>query len=195
MSWRNDLDRSNKLFMGCVWPALASYCGGGKVQSVETLDDRKIARDLDCLGGIDFWQTLPDGGLRGIASRMQWPPGGLDHLGRPWNTFTVRTERESGAQTEYRKRLNAIANRCVYPEITVHAYVSANDTLLTCAAIHTQYLYDFVRSHPDLPFRVSFDGRAARFCCVSWNLLQDHQVPVIVMLAGSRRGVYQFQFA
>jgi transglutaminase-like putative cysteine protease len=191
--WQNDLKKSNELFMQCVWPLVADYCGGGKIIDVETASDRKAAQELDIFAGVDLWQVV-NGQMRGIASRVQWSlKDGRD----PWNTFTIRSKRASGAKTELSKRQKAISDRWTYPPLTIQAYVDITPEkpqLLTFASIETSVLYEFVRVHKDeLPSpRQSYDGRLAKFDLVPWSLLQEHGVPVLV-LANGRRGIYEMQ--
>lgn len=189
--WQNDLEKSNELFMQCVWPMVADYCGGGKIVTVETATDKKASKELDIFGGVDLWQIV-NKQMRGIASRVQWT---LKDGKYPWNTFTIRSERASGATTELSKRQKAISDRWTYPHLTFQAYVSEEPRLLSFASIETCSLYEFVQIHKDtLPTRQAHDGHLVRFIVVPWGLLQEHGVPVLALTNG-RQGVYETRFA
>jgi len=131
------MDRSRSAFEAVVWPAVAPFCGGGELVHLEGSKHRTDV-DLDILAGIDGYQRLTGKGLRGIAARVQ------PVSSRPWQTTTVRYRRESGADTEFEKRLLAIQNPgagWMYAHLSVHAYVSSADgRLLSAAMIRTEDL-------------------------------------------------------
>lgn len=60
-------------FLKDVWPAICNdeFIGGGTLTPVEGVTDADFARQLDIAGGIDAWQLVNSGGIRGIASRVQ----------------------------------------------------------------------------------------------------------------------------
>ena len=113
-----------------VWPMMIRGYG----IPVEGKTDDDLANKLDQLAGIDIFNV--DGDVTyGVASRIQ--------TGRAWNTFTVRKRRDSGAKTEYEKRLKAInSNGILFPRITYQAYVSADTggRLLSMAVCLTKEL-------------------------------------------------------
>jgi hypothetical protein len=135
-----DLTKSARVFADVVWPAVAPLCGGGDLQTVESVTEKRFTDVLDAHAGIDAWQVIKQKSvIRGIASRVQYS-------NRPYNTFTIRYRRDSGARTEYSKRREALLNRekgYLYPHLTIQAYVS-NDakTLLDAAIICTSDLFD-----------------------------------------------------
>jgi hypothetical protein len=134
---------------------------GGEYVPVESVE----GRDLDALAGIDGWQVRRDlGRMRGLACRVQWTE-------RPFDTFTIRLARSSGAETEYAKRLDAIQSPdgWLYPALTVQAYVSPSQRmLLSAAAVPTRDLYEV--SGPRLIRRNGTDGNA--FVVVPWTELK-----------------------
>jgi hypothetical protein len=135
--WRADLGRSRSAFFDLVWPAVSAACGGGELVQIEG-SPHNTDRDLDTLAGIDAYQRRTDKGMRGIASRVQADPGG------PWNTFTIRTRRDSGSPTEYEKRLSAVRDGggWLYAHLTVQAYLSTDLTrLLSSAVVRTSDLF------------------------------------------------------
>lgn len=136
-----DLEASANDFLRVVWPAIGAKVGGGEIVPVESVADKGMATMLDQRSGIDAWHLSKDKQVRGIASRVQWG-------NTPWNSFTVRYARDSGAKTEYEKRkhdINAGAG-WLYPHLTIQAYVSGSKgnggDLLSVAVIKTKSLID-----------------------------------------------------
>ena len=120
------LSVSSADFRNLVWPAIRPMLGGGEIEAVEAVTAEQTTERLDWLAGIDAWHYLADdGGMRGIASRVQWlDPRWIARW--PWRTFTVRRSLPSGRPTEYDKRLAALRQShlgLLSPHLTVQAYV------------------------------------------------------------------------
>jgi len=139
-SFQQDLTSSAEAFMRVVWPAIKGRLGGGEIVPVESVADKGMATMLDQRSGIDAWHLSTDKQVRGIASRVQW--------GTPWDTFTVRYSRDSGAKTEYEKRKNDInsSSGWLYPHLTVQAFIAGKKSecgpLLSVGIIKTRSLID-----------------------------------------------------
>jgi len=159
-----DMTRSQSAFVELVWPYIGSHIGGGRVISMENSQDNELRTLFDVTSGIDAWQIATNGGMYGIASRVQ--PYGND-----WSTFTVRHSRDSGAVTEWEKLRSAVYSKDsrVYPKWFIQAYTSKDhSTLLSCAAVKTTELV----CHIDWLCQESLDTRAtsnARFWFVGWD--------------------------
>lgn len=171
-----DLTDSAHDFLEFVWPAIKDLCGGGELVPVEAVTATEFARMIDILAGIDAWQVADgQGGMRGIASRVQW--------GHSWRTFTIRASRDSGARTEYEKRSWALEHQAdgwLYPHLMSQGYVSEQRTghLLSAAVARTADIFDFVRTEPELAdWRQALRGRGwyrqrtsnAGFMVVPWD--------------------------
>lgn len=134
-------------FSRAVWPIVRNWMGGGKLEPVEAVCAADFASSLDVLAGIDAWQTVqPGGGVRGIASRIQY-------LQTPYATFTVRYRRKSGAETEFEKRLRAIEDPAacwLFPKFTVQAYLDqrGGSPLYVCQA-DTRNLFTYIKTNRD----------------------------------------------
>lgn len=168
-NWAKDLSDSNFDFMRLVWDKIKDYCGGGVITPVEIIQDNDIARQLDILAGIDIWQAVSNYGVRGIASRVQW----ISKLFKPYNTFTIRYIRDSGAETEFVKRSRAIKNGdCIYPYYTCQAYISEphkTGEFLSCAVAKTTDIFDAIEKYPTQINRTS----NASFKYVFWHQVKD----------------------
>jgi len=134
-------------FQRVVWPVVAPWCGGGRLQPVEGTTDHAFARALDLLAGIDGFQIVDGRGIRGIASRVQY-------RNSPYSSFTIRTRPSGGGETEFDKRVRALEDRqgaWLLPKFTVQAYVSRRRTgdLLYVCMVDTADLFRFILEHPD----------------------------------------------
>lgn len=139
-SVQNDMEWSAKLFCDNVWPIIREHLDGGDLMKMEGRPDVELAKQLDMKAGIDGWH-LHKTGMRGIASRIQ-------ETTRPWNTFTVRMSRHSGAITEFEKRKNAILESkrgWIFPAITVQAYAHTKQgPIIACGIAKTADIIDFI---------------------------------------------------
>lgn len=179
----HDLSRSARVFSEVVWPQVAPACGGGELVPVEAVSGTGMAWMLDVMGGIDAWQAMDNGVMRGIASRVQW----IRPDREPFNTFTIRLDRASGTATEFAKRLHAIGHAeqgWLYPALTVQAYVEMDDDrLLSWAAVYTHDLYTrahtVMRYEGELPFYDAHRGYGqqfssnAQFLALAWWWLAE----------------------
>lgn len=90
----------------------------GEVIDVEN-QDNDACQHLDMSCGIDYLLHLKRQGItQGAAWRAQ-----VEHptLG-PFNSFTIRRERESGSMTEFEKRKISVKNNGIYPYYTIQAF-------------------------------------------------------------------------
>jgi hypothetical protein len=130
--WHTDLKDSTRAIQSIkdtVLPSLIS----GSVYSIENAKN-EILIWMDMYSGIDMVRKN-NTGLQGIASRVQF--------GQAYNTFTIRSERHTGAKTEMSKRLEQIAQGYFYPAFTLQAYFDDRIymNLLSIAVIKTVDLY------------------------------------------------------
>lgn len=148
---------------------------GDRLMSVEGSDD-EVCRMLDLTCGTDYFQVYNDRGLVwGIASRMQ------EVDSRPFNTFTVRKARESGAKTEYEKRKDAIKRGGVYPFLTMQGYVDKQtENLLSLAIAKTTDIMEFVENGWAITRHTGAEQKGqAFFYVVSWDDMEKHGYKVL----------------
>ena len=112
--WQQDKIDSAHDFKRVVWDVINLKCGGGILHDCEN-EKSEVSKLLDVRCGIDYLQELPCG-LRGIAVRIQW----VKLLG--YETFTIRSNRPSGSETEMNKRLQ-VNPGYIKPYLTVQAYI------------------------------------------------------------------------
>lgn len=184
-----DLSESASLFTNVVWPGIRNLFGRGDIEPVEGIKDDDFKKKLDMYAGIDAWQIQPSKSrMRGIASRVQK----IRHGGKPYNSFTVRYERSSGAATEYVKRLAALhdpVDGWAFPAITVQSYVDEQSgELLAAGGIKTQYLLDYIVNSDEVSYEESrYRGYSIKtnpqdgnkYIVVFWQALENAGVKVI----------------
>jgi hypothetical protein len=131
--------------------------------SMENRPDVELAKKLDMKAGIDGWH-IHRIGMRGIASRVQ--------IGKPWNSFTIRLSRDSGAKTEYAKRLAAIEqprHGWMFPSITVQAYAeSKTGPVISCGITKTVDIIQYIKDGMHVTRRT----KNASFAVCFWNKMQ-----------------------
>ena len=178
----NDMSASVRRLMKAK-PIIKKMLGGGDIVQVEEIDN-EVCGMLDKSAGIDYFQVYEDKGKQpgfswGLASRFQ--------VGKSWDTFTIREERESGVATEYDKRKKAIEKNGVYPYLTVHGYVSDDglEVIKSMAIARTKDIFECIdanlcwRSHT----KADKVGQAG-FIAVSWNTVIEHGYPIVIYSNG-----------
>jgi hypothetical protein len=133
---------------------------------VESVVQTSFAKLLDVEAGVDLWIIREGVGITPIASRVQWVAPGC----RPYNSFTIRCWRVSGADTELQKRLRGCEGRVLWPFVTVQAYL-CRDTgrLRSVGAVSTKSLVEHWEHFPE---RTNGDGRSA-FRVAYWRHLEQ----------------------
>lgn len=156
---QRDLSDSASAFVSVVWPKIGKWFGGGRLLPVESVTDSEFTSTLDMLAGIDAWHVLDNVGIRGIASRVQR----VAERQISYSSFTIRSARRSGAETELAKRIRAMQNPeqgWLLPTLTIQAYVS-DDQLEYAAAVRTRDMFEYIiADNATDEQRNRFDGNA-----------------------------------
>lgn len=150
----------------------------GEFEVIEGATIDHIAKLLDTLAGIDVWHVDKVRGIRGIALRIQT----IKSPYKPYNTFTVRNKRQSGAKTEYEKRKYAIENGYLYPYLTVQAYVNEQDKLISFAVSKTVDVMDMISKGL---FESNHTGAAqigqAEFFVIDWRVMKANGYKIAIV--------------
>lgn len=167
-SWDKDLSDSVKAFYRIKDTILPKIISGKIVSIEESKDD--IILMLDRYAGVDYIRQNKIG-IQGIASRCQW--------GKAWNTFTIRSKRHSGTDTELNKRLTQIKEGYFYPSFTMQAYFDnrKDNNLLSIGIIKTVDLYsEFTNNKHKFKKRSSDND----FYFVNWsdisNIMKKYEI-------------------
>jgi len=168
-----DMRWSAKIFCEKVWPLIRGHLGGGDLMEMEGRPDTQLAKELDMKAGIDGWH-IHKAGMRGIASRVQV-------TSHPWDTFTVRMARDSGAVTEFEKRKTSLDNPdqgWIYPAVTVQAYISLKkESVISCGLGKTKDIIEFIAKNLHTLKRTS----NAEFAVCPWGEMQKHGYDVEII--------------
>ena len=159
---RADLNKSNQAFVDLIWPKIHQN-PNIHLLSLES-DTSEIARALDIEAGIDFLAyEVGTGKIRGISSRVQW----VDE--NPYNSFTIRTSRPTGYNTEIDKKHG---DNSIYlmAGTTIQSYIRRRDyAVMSVGIIRTTDLFDFAEKHPEnLVNKRNKDG-SSNFVGIWWR--------------------------
>lgn len=170
--WTVDLSDSVEALNSIKETVLAKLISG-KIHTVEC-SDNEILMLLDQKSGVDYIREN-ETGLQGIAARVQWV-GDI----QPYNTFTIRKERKSGAQTEFEKRMQQIEQGYFYPAFTLQAYFDNRELnkLKSIAIVGTKKLYEFIKQNINNPDKVYTNKSDNTFLYVHWSDLTDCGVKI-----------------
>lgn len=150
---------------------IEKYLIQGDIYTVEESDNEVLIL-LDSVSGIDYINKN-DFGLRGIAARCQWVENK-----KPFNSFTIRSIRKTGAITEFEKRINQINNGYLYPALTLQAYFDnrQDNNLLSVAVIHTKVLYDILKHDlsAEYPRFTRINESDNQFYYIKWFNIQPY---------------------
>ena len=161
----NDM-RKSMSFIEVAKPIIRNLIGGN-IMTVEG-SDCEVCQMLDTRCGTDYFQIYSaDDVVYGVASRVQY--------GYPYNTFTVRKRRASGAMTEYDKRRMAIKSGGVYPFLTMQTYVDTNTREINSLAVmKTTDLFDFIeKGYADTNHTKHDKHGQASFYVAHWNKIKE----------------------
>jgi len=132
------LSRSTQQFKGVLEAELQQILKG-EFEVIEGVTVDHLAKLLDMLAGIDVWHIDKVNGIRGVALRIQ--TGDKD-----WHTFTIRATRDNGVKTEFEKRSYAIEHGFLYPYLTVQAYITKDNKLVSFAVAKTKDIIDMIKT-------------------------------------------------
>lgn len=170
--WSEDLSKSIEIFDQLIHPVLSVLLpkiGEFKYIRVEGSPE-EIAQKLDQNIGIDALLET-ENITYALGNRIQINSG-------VWNSFTIRTERESGHITELEKLQNAVKKDAMRPNLTLQAYVIDNQ-LKSAAIAMTRHIIDFINKY-DCPVKKTFDGKWVSFKVVDWDRMQKKGYPVSI---------------
>lgn len=156
-------------------PIIKQLLNGGEIKTVEG-DDNEICLMLDRTCGTDYFQVYGkednhlDGIVWGIASRFQ-----KSFFGRPFNTFTIRNNREGNRNVEFMKRKRAIAHNGIYPYLTMQGYYDADTKeILSLAIARTIDIFDCIeKGLCKTQHTNEFQIGQAEFYIIDWTVMKQ----------------------
>jgi len=175
-----DLSDSAYDFMNTVYPKLVELNFiSGEIISVEGNANDYLKALLDKQASIDVLLVKTNTGVIGIASRVQWYEP-TKPRGFPFNSFTIRMHRATGARTEYEKLTNALSanGKYFYPYYTCQSYITERRTgeLVSLAIAKTEDIYRIINLGYSKSMVNSFDNNT--FEVVYWDVMQSHKCDI-----------------
>lgn len=130
--------------------------------------DEEVCQVLDKTCGIDYLALTHNGQSFGVAWRCQWV-----EENKEYNTFTMRKSRDTGASTEYEKRLKAIQDKAVYPHYVVQTFADkTTNEILSLALTTTESLLDYIaKEKPTVKHTGKAQTGQASFFVIDWFLM------------------------
>lgn len=172
-------------------PIIKRLMNGGEIKAVEGRDD-EICLMLDRNCGTDYFQIYGngdklDGVVWGVGSRFQ----SVWHGGKTFDTFTIRLSRESGADTEFKKRKLAMDRNGIYPYLTMHGYYDEKTgDILSLAIARTRDIWECIeKGHCIVRKTGESQIGQSTFYVVDWNKLKALGYPIKVWKAEDKRDV------
>lgn len=163
------MTESQRYFHELIEAPLGKVLGIDRFELIEGVDNN-TARELDMIAGIDVL-GYHHSGLIGLALRIQYDTF--------YETFTIRCRRESGAKTEYDKRLEAFQWGALAPVLTVQAYVNRTTGKLFGGAVaRTEDLLACIkRNKCQLQATGNEQIGRASFYVIKWSDVADLEMP------------------
>ena len=147
--------------------------GGGSIKVIEGKMDKK-SQEMDMKDGID-WIYTDQIGIKNFGSRIQRD---IDY-----RTFTIRTDRESGAKTELEKRMEARDKGELDDHWTFHGYFDiSQNKILSYAIAKTNDILEMIDNKY---FEKRYTGHKqigqAGFYAITWNGMrfQNYNIKIV----------------
>lgn len=184
MAVKDDLKKSAEYVKRYEYTIL-KLLNASKLIACENKDD-EVAKLLDRSCGIDYILVSEDGHTsRGLACRLQ-----EDRFNEKYRTFTVRRSRDSGVETEYKKKKKAIEGGGLYPSLTLQGYIDTeNDRIDRLAVVRTEELIDYCENdRPDIRHTGRGNVGQASFYVVDWDRYRASGRWILIAERGEEKG-------
>ena len=150
-------------------------CVTGEILDVEN-QNNIVCQHLDQQCGIDYLVHF-----EGLTNGLAWRAQQEDPFLGPFNSFTIRKERESGAMTEFEKRKKSIEMSALYPYYTAQAFYGCrNKELKTLGIARTKDIIECIEKGL---CSVNETGKAqigqAKFYTVWWKVMKKNGYQVL----------------
>lgn len=167
--WRHDLNFSSNCVQKAIAQGVLRKIISGEIKSAET-QNSELCKFVDCVFGMDYFR-IKEGKVEGIASRFQRVSEGH----KPFNTFTLRSERKTGARTEIEKRLSDLDNGAFRIKYVIHGYALGENTsnpfeTVSIACVQAEDLIRVLEYRKDL---VQYTKSDNEFAFIDWGELKS----------------------
>ena len=163
---KKDGEKSIRFFEKFAVHAIKAHFGGDALIHSYEDSNNPVEHELDLKFGIDGVIVGGDGWSHNYASRVQF--------GKPYNTFTLRGYRPSGAATEIDKLRRGQQIDEPKPEYHIHTYVDSDGRGAVVGICETVELYQWIHRHkPEMIYNRQGD---AGFFAVDFAALDSVRV-------------------
>jgi hypothetical protein len=139
-----DMQKSSYKFINIVYPRIKHILYDGRLISCENMYSKEFKDEfkthLDIEAGVDYALLINGGGMQFISARV---------LKKNIEELTVRYSRPNGVKTEYEKRMDAIQNNKIFPNLTIQGNVTAEGEFMFAGIISTYNLYRHLNWNKD----------------------------------------------
>ncbi len=179
-NWQGNLEESSKMFDEKVWPLIRDkFFAKSEARFVSCESHAsEVETILDQHFGIDGFVCFADRNKKPITCAIRVQEG------RSYDTFTVRSSRAGGAETELQKRS---AGEGLGPAMTIQIYVGSNEIVV--GIVRTRNLFDYIERYTNqlaiekgkpnsiIWEKINADGMSS-FIVVPWSGLKNYGVTV-----------------
>lgn len=175
--YKNDSRKSAYLFYNLVKPKLEELLKS-EINIIEEYEEDnssmfRVSKELDMYSGVDGWRfDKVNQRHQYIASRIQNTKNGF----RPYDTFSIRASRQN-SKTEYEKRIYAIENDWLYPQLTIQTYLNENESeILSLGIVYTRELFLYAKDNFELLMSKAIKNKdnSSSFITISFTELQNN---------------------
>ena len=175
--YKNDSVKSANQFHSIVKPKLEELLKS-EINIIEEYEEDnssmyRVSKELDMYSGVDGWRfDKVNQRHQYIASRIQIIKKGF----KPFNTFSIRASRQN-SKTEYEKRIYAIENDWLYPQLTIQTYLDDTESeILSLGIVYTKELFLYAKNNFDylMSRAIKNKDNSSSFITITFSELENN---------------------
>jgi hypothetical protein len=175
--YKNDSVKSANQFYSIVKPKLEELLKS-EINIIEEYEEDnssmyRVSKELDMYSGVDGWRfDKANQRHQYIASRIQIIKKGF----KPFNTFSIRASRQN-SKTEYEKRIYAIENDWLYPQLTIQTYLDDTESeILSLGIVYTRELFLYAKNNFDylMSRAIKNKDNSSSFITITFSELENN---------------------
>jgi hypothetical protein len=175
--YKNDSVKSANQFYSIVKPKLEELLKS-EINIIEEYEEDnssmyRVSKELDMYSGVDGWRfDKVNQRHQYIASRIQTIKKGF----KPFNTFSIRASRQN-SKTEYEKRIYAIENDWLYPQLTIQTYLDDTESeILSLGIVYTRELFLYAKNNFDylMSRAIKNKDNSSSFITITFSELENN---------------------
>lgn len=183
--YKNDSLKSANQFYSIVKPKLEELLRS-EINIIEEYEEDnssmfRVSKELDMYSGVDGWRfDKVNQRHQYIASRIQKTIKGF----KSFDTFSIRASRQN-SKTEYEKRIYAIENDWLYPQLTIQTYLDESESeILSLGIVYTRELFLYAKNNFEALMSKAIKNRdnSSSFITISFTELENNLDPKKIMI-------------